>query len=153
MPMENALRVNTSLSPEVRPGADLIQRARELSPTEVARRDLARYYAMLERARRSLRGRFSARELEALAHALDSMAGVEAPELIYLVPATVEEAVGEERLCEQAGLEDCGGFLERVRGLDLAERYALVDAVGVYLSLKPSERSADTWGELGLLSS
>ncbi len=153
MPMKNALRVNTSLSPDVRPGADLVQRARSATPTEIARRDLARYYSMLERAMRGLRDRFSVAELEALAYALSSMASVEAPELIYLVPATVEEAEQHERLCEQAGLDDCEGLLRRVRELSLAERYALVDAIGQYLELPRDQRGEEGWVGLGLRSS
>ena len=151
MPMEKNLQIATRLSPSIRPGADIAARASDLSPTEVARRDLARYYALLERAIAGIRGRFSARELEALAHALASMAMVETPELIYLAPASVEEAVREEQLCEQAGIEDCEGFLERVRGLDLAQRYALVDAVGRYLALPLGEREDGWWQKVGLL--
>ena len=152
MPPKNPIRIGSTLSHEIRPGADVAARmAGGLGATTVATRDLARYYALLERARRSLRGLFSTRELDALAYALDSMASVESPELIYLAPATVEEAVSEERLCEQAGIEDCEGFLDRVRGLDLAQRYALVDAVGLYLVRPPEERGEEVWTEIGLL--
>ncbi len=152
MPMERSLRVHTNLSPDVRPGSDIAARITpELGGGAVARRDLHRYYALLDRALAGVRGRFSARELEALAHALASMATVETPELIYLAPASVEEAVLEERLCEQAGIEDCEGFLERVRGLDLAQRYALVDAVGRYLALPREDRGEEGWKKIGLL--
>jgi len=151
MPMESSIQVSTRLSPSIRPGADIARRAVQMSPTEVARRDLGRYYALLERARRSMRGLFSPRELEALAYALDSMASVESPELIYLVPATVEEAVVDERLCEQALIEDCEGFLERVKGLDLAQRYAIVDAVSAYLARPREERGEEAWREIGMI--
>ena len=151
MPMDRNLQIATRLSPSIRPGADIAARAGDLSPTEVARRDLARYYAILERALAGIRDRFTVRELEALAYALASMATVETPELIYLAPASVEEAVREERLCEQAGIEDFEGFLERVRGLDLAQRYALVDAVGRYLALPREERGEEWWKKIGLL--
>jgi hypothetical protein len=123
----------------------------EMSPSVVALRDLGRYYALLEAAKRKLKGRFSARELEALAYALQGMALVEVPGLLYLAPATVEESVRHEDLCAMAGIEDCRGFLERVRGLELAEVWALVDAVGRYLSLSDGERGEEGWKRLGLL--
>ena len=148
------VRVSTQLGPDQRPGRDLLSRATEnLTPTQVARRDLARYYALLERAAMSLRGRFSPVELEAIAYALASMAQVETPELLYLAPATVEEAVRYERICDQVGLapEECESFLRRVRALDLAQSYALVDAVGRYLALPREKRGEEGWKEVGLL--
>lgn len=152
--MERDMQVSTRLSPDRRPGRDILLRATEdLTPTQVARRDLARYYALLERALASLRGRFSPVELEAIAYALASMAQVEAPELLYLAPATVEEAVRYEDLCGQAGFspEECEDFLRRVRALDLAQSYALVDAVGRYLALPRERRGEEGWKEVGLL--
>lgn len=117
----------------------------------VALRDLERYYALLEVARRRLRGRFSLPELVALAYALQSMALIEVPELLYLAPATVEDSVRYEDLCGMAGIEDCQGFLERVKGLELAEVWALVDAIGRYLSFPSEERGEESWKRLGLL--
>lgn len=154
MPMQRNVQISTMLSSDRRPGRDLLLRAsEELTPTQVARRDLARYYALLERALASLRGRFSPVELEALAYALASMATIESPDLLYLAPATVEEAVRYEDLCGQAGLspEECEGFLRRVRALDLAQAYALVDAVGRYLALPRERRGEEGWREVGLL--
>lgn len=153
MPMERDMQVSTRLSPDRRPGRDILLRATEdLTPTQVARRDLARYYALLERAAMSLRGRFSPVELEAIAYALASMAQVATPELLYLAPATVEEAVRYERICDQVGLtpEECD-LLLRVRALDLAQSYALVDAVGRYLALPREKRGEEGWKEVGLL--
>jgi hypothetical protein len=147
---EKFLRISTTLAPDGKVGRNLLERANpEMSPSTVALRDLGRYYALLEAARRRLKGRFSARELEALAYALQGMALVEVPELLYLAPATVAESVEHEDLCAMAGIEDCQGFLERVRGLELAEVWALVDAVGRYLSRE--ERREDAWKKLGLL--
>jgi hypothetical protein len=144
------LRVSTTLAPDGKVGRSLLERASpEMSPSVVALRDLGRYYALLEAARRRLKGRFSARELEALAYALQGVALVEVPELLYLAPATVAESVEHEDLCAMAGIEDCQGFLERVRGLELAEVWALVDAVGRYLSRE--ERREDAWKKLGPL--
>jgi len=152
MPLKHPVRIGSTLSRELRPGADIAARMTDdYGATAVATRDLARYYALLERARRSLRGLFAPHELEALAYVLDSMACVEVPELIYLALATVEEAVQEERLCEAAGIEDCEGFLDRVRGLDLAQRYALVDAVGMYLARPPEKRGEEAWRAIGML--
>ncbi len=122
-----------------------------MSPSTVALRDLGRYYALLEAARRRLKGRFSARELEALAYALQGMALVEVPDLLYLAPATVEESAQHEDLCAMAGIEDCPGFLERVRGLELSEVWALVDAIGRYLAFPGEERGEEGWKRLGLL--
>jgi hypothetical protein len=122
-----------------------------MSPSVVALRDLERYYALLEVARRRLRGRFSLPELVALAYALQSMALIEVPELLYLAPATVEDSVRYEDLCGMAGIEDCQGFLERVKGLELAEVWALVDAIGRYLSFPSEERGEESWKRLGLL--
>ncbi len=123
----------------------------EMSPSTVALRDLGRYYALLEVARQRLRGRFSLPELEALAYALQGMALVEVPGLLYLAPATVEESVEHEELCAMAGIEDCPGFLERVKALELAEVWALVDTVGRYLAFPGEERGEEGWRKLGLL--
>ncbi len=122
-----------------------------MSPSAVALRDLGRYYALLEVARRRLKGRFSLPELEALAYALQGMALVEVPDLLYLAPATVEESVRHEDLCAMAGIEDCRGFLERVRGLELSEVWALLDAIGRYLALPGEGRGEEGWRRLGLL--
>jgi|GEM_PF-3226137 len=150
--MRSVVRVSTTLAPEGRPGRDLLARAtEEMSPSSVAVRDLARYYALLETATRRLRGRFNARELEALAYALQSMALIEVPDLLYLAPVSVEESVLHEDLCAMAGLEDCPGFLERVKGLELAEAFALVDAVGRYLALPEEKRGEEGWRKIGLL--
>ncbi len=144
------LRVSTTLAPDGRVGRSLLERAGpEMSPSVVALRDLERYYALLEAARRRLKGRFSLPELEALAYALQGMALVEVPDLLYLAPATVEESVRHEDLCAMAGVEDCRGFLERVKALELSEVWALVDAVGRYLS--GEERGEEAWKRLGLL--
>jgi hypothetical protein len=149
---EKLLRISTTLAPGGKVGRNLLKRVNpEMSPSTVALRDLERYYALLEAARRRLKGRFSARELEALAYALQGMALIEVPELLYLAPATVEDSVRHEDLCAMAGLEDCQGFLERVKGLELAEVWALVDAVGQYLSLPDGERREKGWKRVGLL--
>jgi hypothetical protein len=146
------LRVSTTLAPDGKVGRSLLERASpEMSPSTVALRDLGRYYALLEAARRRLKGRFSARELEALAYALQGMALIEVPDLLYLAPATVEESVEHEDLCAMGGIEDCQGFLERVKALELAEVWALVDAVGRYLSLPDEEGGEEGWRKLGLL--
>jgi hypothetical protein len=152
MKKERLVRISTTLAPEGKVGQNLLERVNpEMSPSVVAIRDLGRYYALLEAARRRLKGRFSARELEALAYALQGMALVEVPELLYLAPATVEDSVRYEDLCAMAGIEDCQGFLERVKALELAEVWALVDAVGRYLSLPNGERGEEGWKRLGLL--
>jgi hypothetical protein len=149
---EKFLRISTTLAPDGKVGRNLLERANpEMSPSTVALRDLGRYYALLEAARRRLKGRFSARELEALAYALQGMALVEVPELLYLAPATVAESVEHEDLCAMAGIEDCQGFLERAKALELAEVWALVDAVGQYLSLPDRERGEEGWKRVGLL--
>jgi hypothetical protein len=149
---EKPLRISTTLAPDGRVGRNLLERANpEMSPSTVALRDLERYYALLEVARRRLRERFSPQELEALAYALQGMALIEVPELFYLAPATVAESVEHEDLCAMAGLGDCRGFLERVKGLELAEVWALVDAVGRYLSLPDRERGEEGWKRVGLL--
>jgi hypothetical protein len=149
---EKFLRISTTLAPDGKVGRNLLERANpEMSPSVVAIRDLERYYALLEAARRRLGGRFSLRELEALTYALQGMALIEVSELLYLAPATVEDSVRYEDLCAMAGIEDCQGFLERVRGLELAEIWALVDAVGRYLSLPAEERGEEGWRRLGLL--
>jgi hypothetical protein len=147
---EKFLRISTTLAPDGKVGRSLLERVNpEMSPSVVALRDLERYYALLETARRRLKGRFSPRELEALAYALQGMALVEVPELLYLAPATVEDSVRYEDLCAMTGIEDCQGFLERVKALELAEVWALVDAVGRYLSNE--ERGEEAWRKLGLL--
>lgn len=152
MPPKKPVRIGSTLSSETRPGSDVAKRITDdMGASAITTRDLARYYALIERALAGIRGRFTPRELEALAYALASMATIETPELIYLAPATVEEAEREERLCEQAGLDDCEGFLERVRALDLAQRYALVDAVGRYLALPREKRGEEGWRDIGLL--
>ena len=144
------MRISTTLAPDGKVGRALLEKSTpEMSPSVVALRDLERYYALLEAARRRLRGRFSLPELEALAYALQGMALIEVPELLYLAPATVEDSVRYEDLCGMAGIEDCQGFLERVRGLELAEVWALVDAIGQYLSSE--ERGEEGWKRLGLL--
>jgi hypothetical protein len=147
---EKLLRISTTLAPDGKVGRNLLERANpQMSPSTVALRDLGRYYALLEAARRRLKGRFSARELEALAYALQGMTLVEVPELLYLAPATVEDSVRYEDLCAMAGIEDCQGFLERAKGLELAEVWALVNAVGRYLS--GEERGEEGWRKLELL--
>jgi hypothetical protein len=149
---EKFLRISTTLAPDGKVGRNLLERANpEMSPSTVALRDLGRYYALLEAARRRLQRRFSPRELEALAYALQGMALIEVPELLYLAPATVEDSVRYEDLCAMAGIEDCQGFLERVKGLELAEVWALVDVIGRYLSLSDRERGEEGWRRLGLL--
>jgi hypothetical protein len=150
MKSKKLLRISTTLAPEGKVGRSLLERASpEMSPSVVALRDLERYYALVGVARQRLKGRFSPRELEALAYALQGVALVEVPELLYLAPATVEDSVRYESLCSMAGIEDCQGFLERVRGLELAEVWALVDTVGRYLSGK--ERGEEAWRKLELL--
>jgi hypothetical protein len=152
MKKEKLVRISTTLAPEGKVGRNLLERVNpEMSPSTVALRDLERYYALLEVARRRLRERFSPQELEALAYALQGMALIEVPELLYLAPATVEDSVRYEDLCAMAGIEDCQGFLERVKGLELAEVWALVDAVGRYLSLPDRERGEEGWKRVGLL--
>jgi len=146
------LRVSTTLAPDGKVGRSLLERASpKMSPSVVALRDLGRYYALLEAARRRLKGRFSLPELEALAYALQGMALIEVPELLYLAPATVEDSVEYEHLCAMAGIEDCRGFLERVKALELSEVWALVDAIGRYLALPDKERGEEGWKRLGLL--
>jgi hypothetical protein len=146
------VRISTTLAPDGKVGRALLEKSTpEMSPSVVALRDLERYYALLEAARRRLKGRFSLPELEALAYALQGMALIEVPELLYLAPATVEDSVRYEDLCPMAGIEDCQGFLERVKGLELAEVWALVDAIGRYLSFPGEERGEGGWKRLGLL--
>jgi hypothetical protein len=146
------IRVGSAFSPDSLAGRSLRERTREgFGPTAVASRDLERYYALLAEARRRLRGRFSAGELEALAFALQSMAEIEHPQLFILAAESVEESVRYEELCQAGGIEDCQGFLERVRGLGVAEVWALIDAVGIYLHLPDEERGAAGWRKLGLL--
>ena len=146
------MRISTTVAPSGRVGRSLLDRVNpEMSPSVVALRDLGRYYALLEAARRRLQGRFSPRELEALAYALQGMALMEVPELLYLAPATVEESVEHEDLCAMAGIEDCQGFLERVKALELAEVWTLVDTIGRYLSLPDGERGEEGWKRVGLL--
>ena len=128
MKSKRILRVSTTLAPDGKVGRNLLERANsEMSPSVVAVRDLERYYA------------------------LQGMALVEVPDLLYLAPATVEESVRHEDPCAMAGIEDCQGFLERVKALELAEVWALVDAVGRYLSLPDGERGEEGWKRLGLL--
>lgn len=146
------IRVGSAFSPDSLAGRSLRERTREgFGPTAVASRDLERYYALLAEARRRLRGRFSANELEALAFALQSMAEIERPQLFVLAAESVEESARYEELCEAGGIEDCGEFLERVRGLGVAEVFALIDAVGIYLHLPDEERGAAGWKKLGLI--
>jgi len=146
------VRFGNMLAPGARPGKDLLERATgEMTPSLVATRDLARYYALLEVARRRLKGVFSPRELEALAYALESMASIEHPDLLHLAAQSVVDSVRYEDLCGMAGIEDCQDFLRRVKELGLAEIWALVDAVGVYLGLPREERGEPTWRRLGLL--
>lgn len=135
-----------------RPGTTSARKgARITAPEAVAVRDLARYYALVERAKSDLRGRFALPELEALTYALGGVALVESPNQLYGVPAIVEDAVRLEFLCGQAGIPDCNGFLEKVHELDLAEIYALVDTVGLYLALPEEHRGEAGWRRLGLL--
>ncbi|MCL6568322.1 MAG: hypothetical protein K6T35_05460 [Meiothermus silvanus] len=146
------IRVGSAFSPDSLAGRSLRERTREgFGPTAVASRDLERYYALLAEARRRLRGRFSVNELEALVFALQGMAEIERPQLFILAADTVEESARYEGLCEKAGIEDCREFLERVRGLGVAEVWALIDAVGVYLHLPDEERGAAGWKKLGLI--
>lgn len=146
------VRIGSSFDPDSPAGSNLQLRAREgFGPTAVASRDLERYYALLAEARRRLRGRFSANELEALAYALQGLAEIENPQLFVLAAETVEESARYEELCEAGGIEDCGEFLERVRGLGVAEVFALIDAVGIYLHLPEEERGAAGWKKLGLI--
>lgn len=150
--MEKLIRTGAAFVADSLTGRNLQLRQREgFGPTAVASRDLERYYALLAEARRRLRGRFSLGELEALAFALQSMAEIERPQLFILAAESVEESVRYEELCEAGGIEDCQDFLERVRGLELAELWALIDAVGVYLHLPDEERGAAGWKKLGLL--
>ncbi|GBD41867.1 hypothetical protein HRbin39_01254 [bacterium HR39] len=149
---EEYLRVGATLPPHRRPGRDLLLRVtEEMGPTAVATRDLGRYYALLEAALRGLRGRFTSRELSALAYALQSMALVEVPDLLYLAPEAVEESVELEDLCGMTGLspEECEAFRKKVESLELAEAFALVDAVGRYL--EGGGGGEEAWRSLGLL--
>lgn len=146
------VRIGSSFDPDSPAGSNLQLRAREgFGPTAVASRDLERYYALLAEARRRLRGRFSVNELEALAFALQSMAEIERPQLFVLAAESVEESARYEELCEAGGIEDCRGFLERLRNLGVGEIWALIDAVGIYLHLPEEERGAAGWKRLGLL--
>jgi hypothetical protein len=43
------------------------------------------------------------------------------------------------------------GVLEGAKGLELAEVWALVDAIGRYLSFPSEERGEEGWKRLGLL--
>ncbi|ADH65440.1 hypothetical protein Mesil_3653 (plasmid) [Allomeiothermus silvanus DSM 9946] len=146
------IRVGSAFLPDSFAGRSLRERTRKgYGPTAVASRDLERYYALLAEARRRLRGRFGANELEALAFALQSMAEIEHPQLFVLAPESVEESVRYEELCAAGGIEDCADFLQRVRSLGVGELWALIDAVGIYLHLPDEERGAAGWKRLGLL--
>lgn len=146
------IRVGSAFSPDSLAGRSLRERTREgFGPTAVASRDLERYYALLAEARRRLRGRFSVNELEALAYALTNMAKLESPQLFILAAESVEESARYEELCEAGGIEDCRGFLERLRNLGVGEIWALIDAVGIYLHLPEEEWGAAGWKKLGLI--
>lgn len=149
---KRVVRTGSAFPADSLAGRSLQERTREgFGPTAVTSRDLERYYALLMEARRRLRGRFSANELEALAFALQSMAEVERPQLFVLAPESVEESVRYEALCVKGNIEDCTDFLQRVRSLGIAELWALIDAVGIYLHLPDEERGAAGWKKLGLL--
>lgn len=150
--MGEIIRTGAAFLADSLAGRNLRLRTREgFGPTAVVSRDLERYYALLEEARRRLRGRFRENELEALAFALQSMAEIENPQLFVLAPESVKESERYEGLCQAASIEDCQEFLERVKSLELAELWTLIDAVGVYLHLPGEERGAAGWRKLGLL--
>jgi hypothetical protein len=146
------MEVEVTLDPNWRPGKDLLERTTpEMSPSVVILRDLERYYALLEVAARRIRGRFSPRELDALALALRDMIKVDAPEFFYVALEAVEESNQYEELCAKAGIDNCQSFLDQVRKLELAEIWVLMDAIGRYLALPKEERGEEAWKKLGLL--
>jgi len=147
------MKVEVMLDPNWRPGKDLLERTTpEMSPLVVILRDLERYYALLEVAARRIRGRFSPRELDALAFALRDMIKVnDPPEFFYQVPIMVEQSNQYEGLCAMAGIDNCQSFLDRVRKLELAEIWVLMDAIGRHLALPEEERGEEAWKKLGLL--
>jgi hypothetical protein len=146
------MEVEVMLEPDFRPGKDLLERTTpEMSPSVVILRDLRRYYALLEVAARRIRGRFSPRELDALAFALRDMIKANPPEIFYIAPEAVEESNQYEGLCAMAGIDNCQSFLDRVRKLELAEIWVLMDAIERYLALPKEERGEKAWEKLGLL--
>ncbi len=122
----------------VRPGPDLQMRVGPHAGfTAIARRDLGRYYALLDHVRDGMRGRFTTDELDALADHLTATPMLDLPEALAVVPHILLEAA-------ERGLLD-EGLAERVRQLTHAERWALVDAAEVVSS------GTASWADLGMV--
>ena len=89
-------------------------------------RDLDRYYAALERARRSLREKLSQSEISAVIDNLNDCWMAE-PYSIQLVYANIADGIQEEGLAQAWGI-DGPALVEKLRTMSFIELCALVDA-------------------------
>ncbi len=97
--------------------------ARGEQPSVIVR-DLARYYDMVERGRKSLVGLFSDSELRLLADMTAST--VLDANFIDSLPSAIEDAIADNKRNQG---EDLSSITGKVRSLDHAALYALLDGI------------------------
>jgi len=104
----------------VRPGPDIeLRTTADSGYSAVARRDLGRYYALLETGRRELVGRFSQDALEQMGRVLVANPILDLPEALAVAPHILIEAAERGDISVPA---------DGIRALSSAEIWALVDA-------------------------
>jgi len=103
----------------------LDERAGTCGPERALRRDLGRYYALLERGRAEARARLSEEEVRAIAGALNGI--LHEPWSMPLLPAEIEDSVAHENLADRHGI-DGPALVEKLTHLSAGATWAVIDA-------------------------
>lgn len=114
--------------------------------SQVAMRDLARYYHLLQIARHRLaqEGVFSPDEQALI---IDALNGVLLGEHITTLPANVEATISLDGLAEKWGV-DGAALMEKLRSLSPLELAAIADAVEMFWAAVARGEDRDARGEL-----
>jgi hypothetical protein len=107
----------------------------------IAKRDLERYYRLLERSLEELESHLSTNELALIAEAC-ARAGLEHPESLEYLSWTVHEAI-ERRDLDKRWRIDKVALLDKLKRLPLSATWALADLTERAIVLRQREASAE----------
>lgn len=146
------ITIANQFSPTYRPGREILLRSGEYSPSQIVRRDLARYYDLVSSTVKGMKGEFKLEELEALANAVRGMDDAERAELTYQAPMLIQKAVNFGQICAEYGIEECDKFMDKIERLNPVDFYALVDSIERYLANKKEGGGVEEgWKKVGLI--
>lgn len=132
---------------------ELTQLATRITPGQaslglVAKRDLERYYALLERSLREIKGRFTEAEISLM---IDVNNGtLWQPHTMGLLGLQVLDGIGLDGLDEKWGV-DAEVLQQKLLALTLPQTFAVVDACERFWCRSQRELTRETFEELGLI--